>query len=527
MEFYKKAIANQDVKATYNAAHINAIIYNVLDQKDSAYYFVDISIAKAKDANDQQHYVNSLHLKGNIYYDADLYDKASGVLAEVYKLVEKGNNVQKLADIRHSIALVKKQVGLPKQAIELTKENLELYDKGTLDKESQSIKYINTLLNLSSIYLHLAESFFEDEPQYLDSVEIYNTIGLEKSIALNDLQGHSIFLTIEGIVHQKRGNLQDAFTDFIAAEKQIKDLGFYNQLSVLYQYEGKNFFLQNDYDNAIKYLLKVDSIVANSNTSSPSVQETYILLANCYEKKNDRENAVKYFKIFEEKDAKNDLLIRKTTENLYRQYDIPSLKSKIEKYRNESQKEQLKSQTLMYVCLFLILLSIISFWYYKKRERIQKKRFNTVLEELKEIELSQNSIAEKSRQSYTITDENIQKILDGLAKFEKKQLYLQKKCTLNYVAKKINTNSTYLSKTLQSHKQKKFVQYITDLRLNYALTQLKNEPRFRAYDIKSIAAELGFNTAESFSKAFKRRTGFYPSFYINSLNSLKENEINI
>ena len=94
------------------------------------------------------------------------------------------------------------------------------------------------------------------------------------------------------------------------------------------------------------------------------------------------------------------------------------------------------------------------------------------------------------------------------------------------MAKKINTNSTYLSKTLQSHKQKKFVQYITDLRLEYALKRLKNDTKFRTYDIKSIASELGFNTAESFSKAFKKRTGIYPSFYIKNLNKLSTDQGN-
>ena len=114
------------------------------------------------------------------------------------------------------------------------------------------------------------------------------------------------------------------------------------------------------------------------------------------------------------------------------------------------------------------------------------------------------------------------KILQGLKKFEEKKLFLQKNCTINFVAKKIHTNKTYLSRTLQSHKQKKFVHYITDLRIDYGLSQLKNDTKFRAYDVKSIASELGFNTSESFAKAFKKRTGIYPSFYIKNLNKLKD-----
>ena len=113
-------------------------------------------------------------------------------------------------------------------------------------------------------------------------------------------------------------------------------------------------------------------------------------------------------------------------------------------------------------------------------------------------------------------------ILDRLKRFEEKEQFLSNKCTLNYVAKKVKTNSTYFSIVLQKHKNKKFVQYITDLRIEYALQRLKNDGIFRSFDVKSIAQEVGFNTAESFSKAFKKRAGIYPSFYVKNLDRLED-----
>jgi AraC-like DNA-binding protein len=522
LAYYKRAVQENSGEDVYKAAYVNALIYSVLEEKDSAHYYIDTSIKEAKKVNDQQHYVNSLYLKGSIFYDSDIYDKASQLYTTVYELIKEGDDIAKLAEVRHSIALVKNQIGLPKQAVAMVKMNLNLYNEGVLDIEKYPIEYLNTLLNLSNTYTNLADSFPEAKVQYLDSAQFYNSKGLEKSDLLNDLEGNSIFLTLQAIIQQKKGNFEKALLDFKSAEKQINELGFQNQLSVLYLYEGKNYFLQEEYDNAIIYLLKVADIEAQKDTNSPSVQEAYILLAKCYEKKNNTEKALKYFKLFEKKDAQNDILIRNVSENIYKQYDIPSFKNKIEKLRNESQREQLKSRRLAYICLFLSILSIFGFYYYKKRERTQKQRFEVVLEELKVMEETQSAVSEKNTQAYTMTDENVRKILKGLEKFEQKKLYLHKKCTLNYVAKKIHTNSTYLSKTLQSHKQKKFVHYITDLRLNYALKELKNNSKFRTYDIKSIAAELGFNTSESFSKAFKKKTGIYPSYYIKNLDKLRE-----
>ncbi len=527
LAYYDRIKNQSDVKKIYNAAFLKAEIYSVLGQKDSAHIFVDESIEKSLEAKDEDHYYNSLRLKGNIYYDTDLYGEAGAIFAELNKLVEKSNDIKKIADIRHSMALLKKEIGQTKQAIELAKENWELYRQGVLDKNEQPTKYINTLLSLSNIYLNLAGTYKNEKVHYLDSAEVYNDTGLKESLLSKDFEGHSIFLTMRGLIDQKRGNHEEASKSYKEAESQIKKLGFHNQLSLLYQFQGKNYFLKNDIDNAIHYLLKVDSIVSKKHTNTPSVKETYFLLAKSYGKKNNIKKVLQFYKIFEEKVAEKEALVSKTSQYLYEEYDLEKFKSEIESLENQSEEAQFTSKILIYICLLLVGVSLMGFWYYKKREQTLKKRFNSVLKELAASEKIKNNSKEKNSQTYIITDENIKKILEGLEKFENKELFLQKKCTLNYVAKKINTNSTYLSKTLQSHKQKKFVQYITDLRLNYALQRLKNDTKFRTYDIKSIAAELGFNTAESFSKAFKKRTGIYPSFYIKNLNKLKEEEVNI
>ncbi|WP_046755096.1 tetratricopeptide repeat protein [Kordia jejudonensis] len=519
LAYYSKAVAENDNVHICESAYATAQIYSVLEQKDSAHYYVDIAIENAEANSHSKEYINSLYLKGSIFYDSDKYDEASDMYAKVYELAKEGNDIAKLAEIRHSIALIKNQVGQPKQAASLAKKNLQLYQNAVLPIEKYPMDYLNTLINLSNTYTNLATQFPKYKVQYLDSAQSYNTKGLENSLVLNDMEGNSIFLTLQAIIQQTKGNYDAAAADFIKVEKQINTLGFQNQLTVLYLYMGKNFFLQNEYDTAIRYLEKVIELVNEKDVNSPSIQETYILLAKSYEQQNNTEKALEYFKLYEEKDAVNDILKHKVSEKIYKEYDVSSFKTKIEKLRNESQQQEKKSRTLTYISLGLAIISIFGFYYYKRRERVNKDRFDAVLQELKAKETTQDT-SQQQLQNYVITDENIQKILKGLERFEAKKMFLQKKCSLNYVAKKINTNSTYLSKTLQSHKQKKFVQYITDLRLDYVLVQLKNDSKFRTYDIKSIASELGFRTSESFSKAFKKRTGIYPSYYIKNLNKI-------
>lgn len=76
-----------------------------------------------------------------------------------------------------------------------------------------------------------------------------------------------------------------------------------------------------------------------------------------------------------------------------------------------------------------------------------------------------------------------------------------------------------MSKLVNAHKGKSFTAYITDLRVNYAIRRLKEDKKFRSYTIDSIARDIGFNRSESFSRAFKNKTGLYPSYYIKRLDS--------
>ena len=111
----------------------------------------------------------------------------------------------------------------------------------------------------------------------------------------------------------------------------------------------------------------------------------------------------------------------------------------------------------------------------------------------------------------------ITSILKKLDQFEEKKGFLQKDITLAILAKKCATNTKYLPKVINIHKDKSFVSYINNLRIDYILKELKENKILQKYTIKTISEEAGFNTAESFARAFKNKTGIRPSYYIRNL----------
>ena len=170
---------------------------------------------------------------------------------------------------------------------------------------------------------------------------------------------------------------------------------------------------------------------------------------------------------------------------------------------------------------FLIGATLITtFFAFKsiKKQRVYKKRFDKLLNS------SNNKIANKSNpkngtsELTEISKDIIDLILSKLNDFEDNHNYINNDITLNSLSKSIGTNSSYLSKVINFYKDKNFSNYISDLRIDYCVNKLKIDLTFRKYGIKAIASEVGFNNTESFSKAFYKKTGIYPSYFINNLN---------
>ena len=60
------------------------------------------------------------------------------------------------------------------------------------------------------------------------------------------------------------------------------------------------------------------------------------------------------------------------------------------------------------------------------------------------------------------------------------------------------------------------------MRIESAVENLKNDSKLRKYTIQALAIEFGFNSAESFSTAFHKKTGIKPAYFIKELEeSLK------
>ena len=154
-----------------------------------------------------------------------------------------------------------------------------------------------------------------------------------------------------------------------------------------------------------------------------------------------------------------------------------------------------------------------------KVKTLEQNKLNKVNTTLETINVKESIVEESKNQQYKLDSDKVQALLDKLQKLESTNYFLRKDCSLHNTAKKLKTNTSYLSKVINTHLEKSFSTYINELRINYAIVELKNNKRLRAYSIKAIAEEIGYKNSDAFGRYFKAETGLTPSVYIKKIQN--------
>ncbi|WP_044401202.1 helix-turn-helix transcriptional regulator [Lacinutrix sp. Hel_I_90] len=332
---------------------------------------------------------------------------------------------------------------------------------------------------------------------------------------------------LEARAYIKKQELVQAINSINEATKkavQLGNIGFQNEAKYTTAIiKGK----QGKYDEQIELLKSI--IEKTSKNKTAQLTKYYKLLAEAYKSLGE-----------------NDLHI-----NYRDKYDVASSKIAKEKFKIisnihnvflEEEKQETKQQILKkwyWVAAFIVLFSVSTFVYIrnKKAQKRNKKLFNELMLKVDAYE-NENSAEENTQRKieeddkvsnvnhevfdetpavYIIDDEKVNEILVKLKNLEDQHYFLRQDCTLHNMAKRLKTNTSYLSKVVNNHLNKTFSTYINELRINYAVIELKNNKQLRAYSTKAIAQELGYKKANSFSKYFKEATGITPAVYIKNI----------
>ena len=394
-----------------------------------------------------------------------------------------------------SLALLKNNLGFQEEAITTLKEVINTYS--SIDSIVKNPNDNNLIANLASAYNVLGESYFalnsvNNNDKYLDSTLIY----YEKA-----------FLEAEKFIPKHKNSL--SFFHLRIATVLIKRKQYKKALSLVNTFELINksqdyYFLKS---LIFKNLKRSDSSLfysykfLNANKTSPSTEKNKIaifnILANLYNENNKIDSAFKYSELALNKLEK--LNKSKTEANkTHFLYDFDQIK----KLNNSILTNEIKNKNkLIILFLIFVFLFVVIGYYFFNKEKKKTIVFN-----------------QPQKKDYSINLELEQTVLLELEKFEKSKIYLDSTFNINKLAKQLNTNTSYLSSIVNEKKGKTFKQYITELRMNYLITIIQKDSKYKKYTIQALGEEIGYTNASSFSRSFKNFKGLTPSDYLKSLH---------
>jgi AraC-like DNA-binding protein len=497
----------------------------------SAFYY----LGKMPDSRDKT------QMKSYLYNYNGLAESARGNFSKALDSYQEGlkfsvelQDIKQIAKLKGNIAFINASVGNYQLAIKNLKylNNFVDENENVFSKEELLNYKSNNNFGLGSAY----ESYFMknlSKKYLLDSAEFYY------NKAINYSQNST---TNKVSAKLSLGNVYNWKNDFKNAEKTYYDVIFLAQQNniidavCIANYNlGDIYYSTKKYDKALVFFKKCDSIAAITKTNDIDYLKSNYYQAKIYNILKRPDLAYEHSKIY--LDNYEPLAAKLTEQALEVNYkqgvgDLTNEMISIEKkYKNEVFLN--RALKVFYVLLFIAIVFLLIKNIRDKNKA--NKKMNALIEEFKaNIEKKNNpefEIAEKEElvlehEEIQLKKENVNlsideakenKIVEKLLALENKLEYLNADFTLPYVAKKIKTNTTYLSYVVNKRFGKSFGEYSNELKINYVINEMITNHMYRKYSTQAIAESVGFKNAVSFAKSFRKRTGVSPAQFASNI----------
>lgn len=520
-----KTIKGKNLKKTEsNAYYFLAELSGTLSEKDSCFYYYEKAIQKANELNDMNLVLLYKINKANYLFNEFDFESSLKLYDETLNLaVELKNN--------YFIDYLNQKKGNVYMETNKYQDALKIFKNSLANNSFDNTNTLSLYLNISKTYLKL---------ENLDSSYYFLNEGIKKINGNKEYQIH--FLNQESLILMHKKKFIKSETKLNEAIKIADDLNYLEMKRLLLINLAKVKTLKNEHIKSIEILLKVLKNDEKIAIASENSYEIYYLLAKNYKEIDSLALSNDNYELFINESKK---LGEKKIKNidLLQQIDLKEIKS--EKTHLIYQKWFLFSLVIVLICLLIIYITLK-----RKKEIENEKKFQALIEKINNHEISsgqiikheisnnnsyenQNNILHKNEvkeltpklksenNETPINDEKVKEILEKLIKLEEKKYFLEVNCSLNNVAKKLKTNTAYLSKIINNELGMSFSTYINELRINYIILELKNNKKLRSYSVKAISEEIGYKSPESFNKYFKAKTGITPSLFIKKIKTEK------
>ena len=461
-----------------------------------AHYLLD-------NANDNDEKVQGLYLISEISFLKDDYKQSVESLFEAYRLLDKSNNNFLKTFVLTSISSKCSFFGLT--------------DKSDTYIE-QAEEYSNLISQADKKALARAKVLYEKGEVLVSDKKFSEAIRvLSSSYTIIHPYKNKFYGTCAKI-QCALGNAYFNTSDYIGAKQH------YQRTIDILKIGGLEFssIAASAYNGIGEIALKGtklgDAKTAFEKALSCKVIETevkadaYYSLSQIYLKQGDDSKYKENYKLYKANFDNLSTLEREARNTLIAQ---------IEKEHNVIlKKNQTRYTYLLVVIIFVFIVAFGIYFFYNKKLDKEYKKFERLLIKIEK----DREEAKKEVKVLTIPEKTEQAILDRLKEFENGKEFTNPNMSVQFLSKKMKTNSKYLSEIINKHKGKNFNAYINDLRIDYIIDMMQTDPKFLNYKVSYLAENCGFASHSVFTVVFKSVTNLTPKQFISFLKKKTEKE---
>ncbi|KQT18336.1 hypothetical protein ASG31_06305 [Chryseobacterium sp. Leaf404] len=498
----------------------------------------NLALNVAKSSQDQRLLANAYLNRGTVFFQEGYYQKS---LDDVLVANINANNIADEYITYKSIYLIaqnKIYLGLHEDAAKELQVCINFFKKRSTDSkfgQDYQTYYIYSLLSYIDNNTRMGK-MNENKTLISESIDYLTDNNLQQFIPY--------FISSQGTDAFYQKDYQTSIKKLTQALEMYNDK--YPHITEIY-YLGLNNWKIGKRTIAVKFMEVIDNQYNKSNRLDPQFRSAYEILIKYNDSIKNRDKQLEYIDKLMILDKSYEKNFKYLYPKINKEYDTKKLiseKNKVEKL--------LILRSNIFLLILIISLGIILFFSirYYRIKKLYKQRFeniiinsevehkkhhvtkeaqeNTEPETVKTVFISDKDVKELNLESPENLDEYyskipglnplvIKSIMNQLDTFEYEERYLDSQLTQKSLVEELGTNSTYLSKIINTYKGSNFNIYINNLRLNYIIDLLRTDANYLQYDVKELANICGFSNAESFSDNFYRKFEIKPSYFVKMM----------
>ncbi len=504
VDYLKKVLDIHTAKAKYfkdTTQLIEVYFWRIWTEEFiSASKYADSAIILTKGTNGRKYSSAAHYSKAVLLYDNNFPEASLAEFIIAHDLARIANDHEDIVDCLNAISSLKREYGQEGEAVILQRESLDYLRRHESEINSFNYTHLVTLDNISRCYLQVKE---------LDSARVYTKLGMKAALFDNDIE-----------TFQK--------LNILNAQINYYDKNYIKARDTLLKYV--NGFQGTTRADILFYLGMIEGTLGNGNSKKSYFEEfDQILFTNGLPLIDNAKEIYKYLlktadingnnalkKKYLERLIYYDSLLTKTEKNIRNvtlmHFDLP-----VQNLQQSTLKKEIDNKKNVVLFLYVIsaLLFVLIFFFHYRYKKEQKRLHRIMSVEVKPIKISQENF---NSASIDIDQNIVSTTLEKLDMWEINKGFLHHDINQHSLAKELDTNSSYLSKIINTYKQQNFSNYIKDLRITYAINHIKKNPETIANKSTiQVAEHFGFNSLDVFVRALKAKIGITPAVFFRKI----------